>query len=795
MAVTPDPVGAYNQSFQTADTSRRDYERLEMQRQQQAEAAVQRAREEKASDFKMMMEALNSKENRQQQIFQNDLQTKQLANQTLTSEASAYRNLNPLSRSGKVPITAAPPMPGGMAVPSMGGALGKTTAYGYPGDTTPDRNSSAGIGAWVPDSEAAKIRRGEYSPFKLRPGDLAVSRDVEARMKQQGILPGQEVTIQYGSGKTHTGRLMDRTADFYNGKQIAGRFDLYSPSGIPQDDGSAIVGFSRAGATPTVPPVATAMPIAANPPVALQQPDLSINATTSLLPPPATSTAPAAPAVPPAVQSAPVIPGMDSPTVVPAITSAAPPAAQGALAIPTMDMGMAVPSATPAATQPAPQAPPQAALQVPAFDRVDVSSQGRDQLQKLTEAQATLGSRQREALGQQNFIESSLRQGVDPSQDPAWRAAYAAWGEEANRLAGEKGRLELIVDQTTADNKLLTARQMALNKLGGLNDVLPLSERDSIVNEAKDPRNGAAEAKIATLQEYDALRRQQGLTHRSKGFATAQNLVNAAREMQTKEAIEESNAAAEVENINALIAKTPETEEKSREFLQSEAVKAKIKAGNYKIKAEKFQAAVDADTFKLPTPAAAAAAPGATPAAAAAAAAPGIDRSRGRDMMSNREKVAQANQAAGNEYWSTNTRDVAQQVFMDGGRDEKGNIIPPFSIALLKKIARGDKPGSGEGYSMGGQGGVSPSTSERYVDTLVKENLSNWTPTKGDPVNWGRETQPTAQDFLKIAAKQRLEEIAAGTANAAVPVAPAMPQQTKTDANSVLKKFAFPPVQ
>ena len=787
MAVTPDPVGAYNQSFQTADTSRRDYERLEMQRQQQAEAAVQRAREEKASDFKMMMEALNSKENKQQQIFQNDLQTKQLANQTLTSEANAYRARNPLSSSGRPMITAAPPMPGGMAVPSMGGALGKTTAYGYPGDTTPDRNSSAGIGAWVPDSEAAKIRRGEYSSFKLRPGDLAVSRDVEARMKQQGILPGQEVTIQYGSGKTHTGRLMDRTADFYNGKQIAGRFDLYSPSGIPQDDGSAIVGFSRAGATPTVPPVATAMPIAATSPVALQPPDLSGGDTAPLLPPPVTSAAPAVPAVPLSAPSAPVIPGMD--TAVPGAATAA-----------TQPMPPTTPTPMPQANppgslmrymtdkagftqtpQPAPQAPPQAALQVPAFDRVDVSSQGRDQLQKLTEAQATLGSRQREALGQQNFIESSLRQGVDPSQDPAWRAASAAWGEEANRLAGEKGKLELIVDQTTADNKLLTTRQMALNKLGGLNDVLPLSERDSIVNEAKDPRNGAAEAKIATLQEYDALRRQQGLTHRSKGFATAQNLVNAAREMQTKETIAESNAAAEAENINALIAKTPETEEKRREFLQSEAVKAEIKAGNYKIKAEKFQAAVDADTFKLPTPAAAAAAaPGATPPPAAA---PGIDRSRGRDILSNREKVAQANQAAGNEYWGANTADVAQQVFMDGGRDEKGNIVPPFSIALLKKIARGDKPGSGEGYSMGGQGGVSPSTSERYVDTLVKENLSNWTPTKGDAISWGRSTQPTAQDFLKIAAQQRLDKIRAGAANA--PVATKVSEQEQKLANKI----------
>jgi hypothetical protein len=101
MAVTPDPVGAYNQSFQTADTSRRDYERLEMQRQLQAEAAIQRAREQKASDFKMMMEAIGRRDDLKQRVFENDIRTKQLANDTVTAQANAYRARNPISRSGQ----------------------------------------------------------------------------------------------------------------------------------------------------------------------------------------------------------------------------------------------------------------------------------------------------------------------------------------------------------------------------------------------------------------------------------------------------------------------------------------------------------------------------------------------------------------------------------------------------------------------------------------------------------------------------------------------------------------------
>lgn len=802
MAVTPDPVGAYNQSFQTADTSRRDYERLEMQRQQQAEAAVQRAREEKASDFKMMMEALNSTENRQQQIFQNDLQTKQLANQTLTSEASAYRNLNPTSRSGKVPITAAPPMPGGMAVPSFGtpgmavpGGLDESlvnTVKGFesfiPNAYGDYKQTSVGYGTRAKSSN--EVLSKEQADSRLREELGMHARNIDSAAQRSGVkltANQRNALISFDFNTGEGGKLLQTSNGDLN--EVKRRLLLYNKAGKQKQELAGLVkrrnqeaqlfDMPDASVLASSPPVVTAMPIAANPPVALQPPDLSINATTSLLPPPATSTAPAAPAVPPAVQSAPVIPGMDSPTVVPAITSAAPPAAQGALAIPTMDMGMAVPSATPAATQPAPQAPPQAALQVPAFDRVDVSSKGRDQLQKLAEAQATLGSRQREALGQQNFIESSLRQGVDPSQDPAWRAASAAWGEEANRLAGEKARLKLIADQTTDDNKLLSTRQMALNKLGGLNDVMPLSERDSIVNEARDPRNGMAEAKIATLQEYDALRREQGLTHRSNGFATAQNVVDAAREMRTEKALEESNAAAEAETIKAIIAKTPEGEDKLRDALKKKAADAEANAALYEIKSKRFRAAVDADTFKPPTPAAAAAAPGATPTPPLAAAAPGIDRSRGRDMLSNQQKVAQANQAAGNEYWGANTADVARQVLMDGGRDEKGNIVPPFSIALLEKIARGDRPVEGASQGVGPYGAGLPLYGEKYVDTIAKENLSNWTPTQGDPTKWGRKTQPTAQDFLKIAAQQRLNEIKAGAANAGAANGPLSPEKKK----------------
>jgi hypothetical protein len=134
---------------------------------------------------------------------------------------------------------------------------GRTTAYGYRGDSTPDPNSSAGIGAFVPDVEQARIKRGESSDYRLRPGDLAVSRDVEAQFRQQGIAPGQDVTLHYADGSTHTGRWMDRTDG-----SLDGRFDLYSPNGPPANDGSKITGFTAGAsgaqaASPLTPPTAT----------------------------------------------------------------------------------------------------------------------------------------------------------------------------------------------------------------------------------------------------------------------------------------------------------------------------------------------------------------------------------------------------------------------------------------------------------------------------------------------------------------------------------------------------------
>jgi hypothetical protein len=110
--------------------------------------------------------------------------------------------------------------------------LGKVTTYGYPGDTTPDLNSSRGIGAW---------------DNKLRPGSMAVSRDIEKLFVAAGIAPRCRVRILLADGTSVQRFWDDRTAKFFQGKPLVGRFDFYYPDGKNPFEGVPVIGFERMG--------------------------------------------------------------------------------------------------------------------------------------------------------------------------------------------------------------------------------------------------------------------------------------------------------------------------------------------------------------------------------------------------------------------------------------------------------------------------------------------------------------------------------------------------------------------
>lgn len=701
MAVTPDPVGAYNQSFQTADTSRRDYERLEMQRQQQAEAAIQRAREQKANDFKMMMEALGRQDTLKQQVIDNQFKKEQLANQTLTAQANAYSARNPTSRSGQGMLNISPP---GFAQPTI------------PGDgTTSPAVPSTGEGSVnvsVPPSYGAE-------------GDLPMTDGVNTNVLIPFTLPP---TAASGT-----------PPDLLPG-------ELMLPPQAPTDN--------TPPAAPAVPP---AVPAPTEPQyAAFPQPIGNLIPSTAPVAPSPTATASAA---------APTQPIPQTPTASTTVPSVSVPRRNDLMGYmlnrtdPYTDK-IGIPRVA--------QMP-----EVPVFGQADIATKGRDQLKQLASVIETAQMARAQAPRNIDDARSLINSG---KLVPARVAEWTNYIKQQDRIAAASASIEGDATQQLLEAKEnikgIEERQGALNRLGNLNGVLPTEERRQIYQEASDPRMAKlAEQKIAVLTEYETFRQLNGITNASRGYRTAEQVVRAKRELDSKKAEDDRELVENADAYEAAIKARPDMDDKTKAEFELEIRKAKPAQERRNRLITRLNSALEADMLK-PEKAKDEVKPGdikVNPATGTAAAAPGIDRSKGRDILSNQEKVAQANQAAGNEYWGANTADVARQVFMDGGRDKEGNIIPPFSIALLQKIARGDRPANGATQGIGPYGAIYRNTGdEKYVDTLVKENLSNWTPTKGDRVNWGRETQPTAQDFLKIAARQRLEEIAAGAANAPV---------------------------
>jgi len=112
--------------------------------------------------------------------------------------------------------------------------FGRITVYGYAGDSTPDWNSSHAIGA--------------FGNNTLKAGtSFAVSPDIEAQFRANGILPKSAVQLVLSDGTNVTGTWDDRTATSYKGQALTGRFDFYSPAGantLPFNN-KQVMGFGK----------------------------------------------------------------------------------------------------------------------------------------------------------------------------------------------------------------------------------------------------------------------------------------------------------------------------------------------------------------------------------------------------------------------------------------------------------------------------------------------------------------------------------------------------------------------
>lgn len=114
--------------------------------------------------------------------------------------------------------------------------IGRVTSYGYKGDTTPDTNSSAGIGAFTKHLIAGQ--------------SFGTSYDIEQKLRDSGIKPNDKVELTLSNGEKVVKIWHDRGATPEQARKLglrnySGRFDFYSPDGPDKRSDLAVVGFKK----------------------------------------------------------------------------------------------------------------------------------------------------------------------------------------------------------------------------------------------------------------------------------------------------------------------------------------------------------------------------------------------------------------------------------------------------------------------------------------------------------------------------------------------------------------------
>ena len=166
-----------------------------------------------------------------------------------------------------------------------------------------------------------------------------------------------------------------------------------------------------------------------------------------------------------------------------------------------------------------------------------------------------------------------------------------------------------------------------------------------------------------------------------------------------------------------------------------------------------------------------------------------IDRSKGRDITKTAaDGIKELEKTEANAYWGQNAGYAAEKVMMDGGRDEKGNVIQPMSVASLEAIVNGGGRSGAVAASMDEEGGTPSDNAPSIMDKLISDHLKGWKPEGGDPAKWGRKTRPTPQDFLVAAAKERLDKLKEGQTGKPLDA------ESKEKINAFRKSKGLPPL-
>jgi hypothetical protein len=142
------------------------------------------------------------------------------------------------------------PAPATPSEPAPAPPKSKVTSYGYKADKWADTLSAMGIGSFSGQAAEKAAKLGKDHPMRLKPGDLAVSPDVERQLRRAGVKPADPIEIVFADGTTHRGRWMDRTANDAQARRLKlpplrGRWDIYSPDGSSPLNDKPVTSFRR----------------------------------------------------------------------------------------------------------------------------------------------------------------------------------------------------------------------------------------------------------------------------------------------------------------------------------------------------------------------------------------------------------------------------------------------------------------------------------------------------------------------------------------------------------------------
>jgi hypothetical protein len=142
------------------------------------------------------------------------------------------------------------PAPAAPSEPAPAPPKSKVTSYGYKADPWADTLSAMGIGSFSGNAAEKAAKLGKDHPMRLKPGDLAVSPDVERQLRRAGVKPADPIEIVFADGTTHRGRWMDRTANDAQARRLKlpplrGRWDIYSPDGSSPLNDKPVTSFRR----------------------------------------------------------------------------------------------------------------------------------------------------------------------------------------------------------------------------------------------------------------------------------------------------------------------------------------------------------------------------------------------------------------------------------------------------------------------------------------------------------------------------------------------------------------------